>query len=149
MKAKAKTRNSERYGGPMNLCRFFLVFALCMPGVLHAQQTQQSGNPPRDNSKYVVFIHAGGKDIGNQIGEITIALLKERYIVRAPDKDQDKIGGPGVDYFDDSAFEAAQDVAKIVNGILQNLKLQDEGKTLKPRAQRLKNPAGYLGVWLF
>ena len=129
--------------------RFGLVVALCCPGAVLAQQ---AGSPARDNSKFAVFIHGGGNDKADDkaIREIAVALLGKRYVVRAPDKDRDEVGGPGVDYFADSARDAAQEVADIVNDKLKDLKLlPDEGKKLKPRLQRQKNPPGYLGVWLF
>lgn len=138
------------------LCRFFLVLAFCLPGALQAQQPppptpQQSGPPVRDNSKFVVFIHAGGKKVDEKkIREIAVELLKKRYVVRAPEYDQDEIGGPGVDYFAESARDAAKDVADTVNEKLKSLELvTDDKKKLVPRLQRVRNPPGYLGVWLF
>jgi hypothetical protein len=135
------------------LCRFFLVLAFCLPGALQAQQPppQQSGPPVRDNSKFVVFIHAGGKKVDEKkIREIAVELLKKRYVVRAPEYDQDEIGGPGVDYFAESARDAAKDVADTVNEKLKSLELvTDNKKNLVPRLQRVRNPPGYLGVWLF
>jgi hypothetical protein len=131
--------------------RLFLILAVCIPGLLHAQQMQQGSPPVRDNSKFVVFIHAGGKDIDDKsIKEIAVTLLGKRYVVRSPDRERDDVGGPGVDYFSDSARDAAQEVADTVNEKLESLKLlTDDNKKLKPRLQQLKNPAGYLGVWLF
>ncbi len=122
-----------------------LVVALSLPGVLLAQQQpqgrQQGGPPVRDNSTFVVFIHAGGKDYVDEksVREIAVALLGKRFVVRAPDKERDEVGGPGVDYFAKSAREAAQEVANTVNDKLKSLNLlTDETKALKPRLQRLK-----------
>jgi hypothetical protein len=71
-------------------------------------------------------------------------------LVRAPDNQRDVVGGPGVDYFDDSALDVAQDVANTVNETFEKLwgQVADDRK-LKPRRQRVKNPPTYLGVWLF
>src|SRR4051812_31058333 len=59
-----------------------------------------------DNSKFVVFLHVGGKGTdGNAliddkgVKSVAIALLSRQYVVRAPDWDNDEVGGPGVDYF--------------------------------------------------
>jgi hypothetical protein len=136
-----------------------LIVALSVPGNLLAQPQsrqeqapQQGALPARDNSRFVVFIHAGGKDGADDkaIREIAVALLGKRYVVRAPDRERDEVGGPGVDYFAEAARDAAQEVADTVNEKLKSLNLlPDETKKLKPRLQRLKNPPGYLGVWLF
>jgi hypothetical protein len=131
------------------LHRLALILALCVPSALLAQS--QGGSP---NSRIVIFIHAGGGEINdNQIRDIAVALVRKQYTVRVPDRDQDKVGGPGVDYFDDSARAAAEDVANTVNAALKGLKLltdeKDEKRALKPRRQFLRNPPGYLGVWLF
>jgi len=137
--------------------RLGLIAALCFPGVLSAQQQprqeqQTTVAPARDNSRFVVFIHTGGNEKADDksIREIAVALLGKRYVVRAPDKERDEVGGPGVDYFADTGRDAAQEVADVVNEKLKRLGLlPDENKKLKPRLQRQKNPPGYLGVWLF
>jgi hypothetical protein len=136
------------------ICLIVLLAAM-LPGLSLAQtpQQQQAGPPERDNSKFVVFIHGGsatGTVDDRTLKEIAVSLLGKRYVVRAPDAERDEVGGPGVDYFSDYARDAAQDVADTVNTKLRELKLlTDDGKALKPRLQRLKNPPGYLGVWLF
>ena len=158
------------------LHRLVLFLALCLPSALLAQSSQGSGagGAPPNNSRFVIFIHAGGipddvkksddeKKPGSagrisedeRVREIAIALIRKQYTVRVPDRDQDKVGGPGVDYFDDGARLAAEDVANTVNAVLRNLNLltsekeKDEKKVLKPRRQYLKSPPNYLGVWLF
>jgi hypothetical protein len=129
--------------------RVYLLLLLLAPSVLSAQQ-QSSGAPER-NSQFVVFIHAGGGDINDRsLREIGAMLVRKGYVVRAPDRERDEIGGPGVDFFSTFARDAAQDVADTVNAGLQALKLlPDEKKKLQPRLQRVNNPPGYLGVWLF
>src|SRR5258707_14564075 len=113
----------------MILCRLFLIFAVFVPGILHAQILQPAAKQPRDNSKFVVFIHAGGKDISEQsVRDIAVTLIKRQYVVSVPDRDRDEVGGPGVDYFSDTpvARDAAQEVADVVNERLRNLKILDE-----------------------
>jgi hypothetical protein len=144
--------------------RLLIVLTLCIPGLLYAQPAQQGGPPvpqsgppslqtTRDNSKFVVFLHVGGKGAdGNAIDDkgvksVAIALLGKQYVVRAPDWDSDEVGGPGVDYFAESSLEAATEVAGLVNAKLKELKLLR--KELIPRLQRVNNPPSYLGVWLF
>ncbi|HEX8164203.1 MAG TPA: hypothetical protein VF601_00255 [Beijerinckiaceae bacterium] len=115
-----------------------------------AQQPPQTTG--YENARFVIFVHTGPRapdDIA--VKQIAAALSRKGYLVRAPDKQQDIVGGPGVDYFDDSALKTAQDVADTVNEQLQKLDPPvDEKKKLKPRPQRAtKNPPSYLGVWLF
>jgi hypothetical protein len=98
-----------------------------------------------DNSRFVLFVHGGdGKTKSKEtaVTDVAVALAKNGYSVRKPDNQGDTVGGPGVDYFDDNDLAAAQDVAKIANSILGS-------GSLKPRRQRVKNPLGYLGVWLY
>jgi hypothetical protein len=132
------------------LSRIFLITALFVPGLLFAQPQQTT---TRDNGQFVVFLHGGGTDTAKiedqDLRQIGAVLVKKGYIVRAPDMDRDQVGGPGVDYFSDEARTAAEDVASTVNAELSNRKLLITGKELKPRRQNLKNPPGYLGVWLF
>jgi len=132
--------------------RLVLVLALGMPASLYAQGVQPRAVPSGE-TKFVLFIHTGGSPAGideGKIKQIMGALAQKGYLVRAPDKEQDERGGPGVDYFADSARAAAQDVANTVNLTFEKLGIPvDEKKKLKPRLQRVKNPAAYLGVWLF
>src|SRR5215213_4686293 len=115
------------------LHRLALFLALCVPGALLAMDRQ--GSAP-SNSRFVICIHAGGipedekkPDGGakmsddSRVKEIAIPLVRKQYTVRVPDRDQDRVGGPGVDYFDDTAKAAAEDVANTVNATLKALKL--------------------------
>jgi len=105
-----------------------------------------------DRSKYIIFIHAGPRTKDDRdVKLISGALFSKGYIVRAPDDDQDEVGGPGVDYFDESAKEPADDVAKIINETFRLLKSERDAKqSLRPRRQsKTKNPPNWLGVWLF
>ena len=131
--------------------RPLLVLALCVPVSLYGEVIQQGGAPQGANSKFVLFIHAGPKATDDPvIKQIAGTLAQKGYLVRAPDREQDNVGGPGVDYFADSALATAQDVANTVNEILQRRKLlESDNKKLKPRLQHVKSPPGYLGVWLF
>ena len=105
-----------------------------------------------DTSKFIIFIHAGPKKKDDRtVRLISGALYGKGYVVRAPDDDQDEIGGPGVDYFDDSARDPALDVAAIVNETFAKLDVdRDPKQKLSPRRQtKTKNPSNWLGVWLF
>ncbi|HEX3349510.1 MAG TPA: hypothetical protein VHS58_15545 [Acetobacteraceae bacterium] len=112
---------------------------------------------PDRASRSVVFIHAGGAPkTGGQdqpiASRIARDLVKFGYIVRAPDQEQDSVGGPGIDYFADSDLPLAQHVALVVNAALVDAyAAAHRGKppVLAPRRQSAKNPPGYLGVWLF
>ena len=123
--------------------RLLLILALCVPVPLHGET--------RDPKQFVVFIHAGPKlPDDKEIKQIAVALFQRGYLVRAPDNQRDVVGGPGVDYFDDSALDMAQDVANTVNETFGKLWGQvADDKKLQPRRQRVKNPPTYLGVWLF
>lgn len=131
------------------ISRLLLILLLGMPIILHGQGTPPSGK--RDASQFVVFIHAGPKSPDDEeIKQIAVALFRKGYLVRAPDNQRDKVGGPGVDYFDDAAVDMAQDVADTVNDMFDKLGIQAaDDKKLKPRRQRTKTPPLYLGVWLF
>jgi len=119
--------------------------AVAMPLSPYAQQQQQEKAP--ENSRYILFIHTGGgpeKSADDLVPRILKELLKNGYSVRKPDDQRDEVGGPGVDYFDEKDENKAKEVASLVNSILPaNL------RRLEARRQRVKNPSGYLGVWLF
>jgi hypothetical protein len=127
--------------------RAILIFLLGLPALALAQAPP--GLPGA--TPYVLFIHSGPKTSDDMIVKrLAITLAKQGYSVREPENDQDKVGGPGVDYFDDTAKAKAQDVANAVNDYLaQNAPPGDAPKKLQPRKQSGKNPPNYLGVWLF
>lgn len=116
---------------------------------------QQVGAQTSDNSKYFLFIHAGPLEPNDErVRSIAYALVERGYSVRAPDRDVDFVGGPGVDYFDDGAKAKAEDVANIVNEEIEKMvqSRRIEGSSIRKlvaRRQNVKNPAVYLGVWLF
>jgi hypothetical protein len=148
-----------------------LMLCLVMAGPAPAQtpradtktETKTDAPPPEakadpqpeakfDRSKYIIFIHAGPKKKDErEVKLISGALFSKGYIVRAPDEDQDELGGPGVDYFDESAKAPAQDVASTINEAFTQLKMDPGAKQLlRPRPQtKTKNPPNWLGVWLF
>jgi hypothetical protein len=96
---------------------------------------------------YIVFMHTGPKSPDDtSVRAIAGQLVRSGYVVRAPEGDQDKVGGPGVDYFADDAKPAAERLADTVNKLLE---AETGFKPLKPRRQNLKNPPNYLGLWLF
>ncbi|HVO89832.1 MAG TPA: hypothetical protein VMV45_14925 [Casimicrobiaceae bacterium] len=115
-----------------------LLLALCVlaPAAAQAQATP--------NSRYIVFIHSGGGS-AQAAQKVAVELARRGYVVRKPDNQRDTVGGPGVDYFSTQDAAGAAEVANIVSGALS----LPEGGKLKPRLQRIKNPPGYLGVWLF
>ena len=103
-------------------------------------------------SQFVVFIHSGPRDPDDPVVlQIARYLAQRGFIVREPDDAQDLYGGPGVDYFSDSATRTAEDVAMFVSKLKLTIgNLPDEQKKrLEPRLQRINNPPTYLGVWLF
>lgn len=102
---------------------------------------------PKSGKEYVVFIHCGPKSPDDPVVRaVAIALLQKGFLVREPEPDQDNVGGPGVDYFDESAAAVAADIANSVNAVLTK---DPNVKPLVPRSKRLNNPAFYFGVWLF
>jgi hypothetical protein len=115
------------------------------PSSLYAQQQQQEN--PLANSRYILFIHTGGAPENSDVGlipEILSVLLRNGYSVRKPDDQRDEVGGPGVDYFDEKDQDKAKELANLVNSVLPA-----SLKRLDARRQRVKNPPGYFGVWLF
>ena len=127
--------------------RAILIVLFCLPSLALAQAPP--GPPAPAGSPYVVFIHSGPKNSDDIIvKQLAVTLAKQGYSVREPENDQDKVGGPGVDYFADQAKAKAQELADAVNNYLGPLG-QDPAKKLQPRKQSGKTPANYLGVWLY
>ncbi len=96
-------------------------------------------------SDYTLFIHYGSKTPSNQdVSTLVSNLKREGFLVRGADPKRDEVGGPGVDYFQDEDEAGATKIAELVN------KWLPEGATkLKARRQRVRNPAGFIGVWIF
>ena len=127
--------------------RLALLIILSFADPASAQNVRQA---PAGNVQYVVFLHAGPKLTDPRIKQVAGALFERGYLVRAPDNEQDTVGGAGVDYFDESAKEAANKISKLMNDTLNKLELKTANdKDLLPRFQRVKNPPTYIGVWLF
>ncbi|HEU0084006.1 MAG TPA: hypothetical protein VFQ87_14160 [Bradyrhizobium sp.] len=131
------------------LARAALLALLYLPSLALAQAPP--GPPSAGGTPYVLFIHSGPKSSDDiLVKRLAVTLAKQGYSVREPEGDQDKVGGPGVDYFADQARDKAQDVADKVNEFLaQNGAAAEPAKKLQPRKQSGKNPPNYLGVWLF
>jgi hypothetical protein len=128
------------------ITRAILAMLLCLASFAPAQAQNA---PPGGGTQYVVFIHSGPKQSDDPVVKrLAVMLAKQGYSVREPEEDQDKVGGPGVDYFGDQAKGKAQELADAVNGYLGPLG-QDAAKKLQPRKQSGKNPPNYLGVWLY
>jgi hypothetical protein len=127
--------------------RTILAILLCLPAL--AQARAQAGPPVPADTPYVVFIHSGPKQSDDiVVKRLAVMLAKQGYSVREPENDQDKVGGPGVDYFADQAKAKAQELADAVNDYLGPLG-QDASKKLQPRKQSGKSPPNYLGIWLY
>src|SRR5882672_1080575 len=94
--------------------RALLLILLWLPSLALAQAPP--GPPSAAETPYVLFIHSGPKSADDIIVKrLAVTLAKQGYSVREPENDQDKVGGPGVDYFADQAKAKAQDVADKVN----------------------------------
>ena len=129
----------------MLLYQILLIAVIAVPLAWPAEPQMQ-----KTPDYFTVFIHAGAKSPPAEevIRQITIALVQKGYSVRPPDKQQDVVGGSGVDYFSDEDAAAAQNIADIVNQAFSALNVK-QSKPLAPRRQRVRNPPGYIGVWLF
>jgi hypothetical protein len=126
--------------------RAILAILLMLPSFAQAQQGP--GTPAGTGVLYVLFIHCGPKTADDpQVKRLALLLAKQGYSLREPEEDQDKVGGPGVDYFADEARAKAQEVADAVNAYLGPQ--VDPSKKLQPRKQNVKNSPNYLGVWLY
>ncbi|WP_375412067.1 hypothetical protein [uncultured Bradyrhizobium sp.] len=129
--------------------RMIPILFLCLWSL--GQVQAQGGPPGLAGTPYVLFIHSGPKSPNDPVVKrLAVALARQGYSVREPEPDQDKVGGPGVDYFDDAAKAKAQEVANAINDYFsQNAPPGDAPKKLQPRRQSTKNAANYLGVWLY
>jgi hypothetical protein len=103
------------------------------------------GQAPKDASRYVLFVHTGaGKAPSDPNLTMALnALARGGYLVRATDEYRDIVGGPGVDYFDLDDKPGAENVANTLNAARPGM------PALAPRLQKIRNPKGYLGVWLY
>jgi hypothetical protein len=121
------------------ITRALLLFLLCLPSLAQAQSLPST-------APYVLFIHSGPKNADDPaVKRIAVLLAKAGYSVREPENDQDKVGGPGVDYFAPQAAGEADKVAGLVTGYLG----LDASKKLPTRKQSGKSPPNYLGIWLY
>jgi len=116
-----------------------LLVGLLCPLAAQTQDPQKS----EENRRFIVFIHAGG-DPGGQAQRVAVALGRAGFVVRRPDNERDRVGGPGIDYFNAQDAAGAARAARIVDATLSR------SPPVQPRFQSAtKNPSGYLGVWLF
>jgi hypothetical protein len=103
---------------------------------------------PKYGKETVVFIHSGPRPPNDPVVRaVAVALLQQGFLVREPEPDQDRVGGPGVDYFDPTSMDTARQIASSVNQVLS--KEAPSAKPLAPRLQKASTPAFYFGVWLF
>jgi hypothetical protein len=120
------------------------IFFLCLPWLAAAQG--QNAPPGMAGTTYVLFIHSGPKNADDPaVKKIAVSLAKAGYSVREPENDQDKVGGPGIDFFAPQAAAEAAKVADLVSGYLG----LEPAKKLSTRKQSAKGPPNYLGVWLY
>ncbi len=120
--------------------RAILLILLCLPPLAWAEEAPKPVAGP-----YIVFIHYGPKTPA-AIGTLPIELTRMGYSVREPDADQDKVGGPGVDYFSPDARGEADKIAGLVSTRL------NIAPPLKARLQTSRNALFqkfYLGIWLY
>lgn len=130
----------------MKAWRLALLVVLPLVGQASAQNVRQAPG----GIQYVVFLHAGPNLSNPKIKQVAGALFEKGYLVRAPDNEQDTVGGAGVDYFDESAKTAADEISTLMNTTLKRLELKTGAdQELRSRFQRVKNPPTYIGVWLF
>jgi hypothetical protein len=103
----------------------------------------KSGSAVKDNARYVIFLHAGGgaKEAAEKLKE---ALTTRGFTIGGVDDKQDLVGGAGVDYFSEQDRVAAGDVADSANAALPPAQAH-----VMPRFQKIQNPLGFLGVWLY
>lgn len=150
-RAEAQDFNSPVQESPQDFCRKSPNDLKCLSFLgsksdLQSETGNVGGREARggeDNSRFVIFLHTGGGD--TSVGEeVSKRLQSEGFIVRGQDGDQDKVGGAGVDYFHPRDQSAAAVVASIVGDYLPK-----GSDPLMPRFQSVRNPPGYLGVWLF
>ena len=78
--------------------RLALLIISLLPGPASAQVLRQG-----PGVQFVVFLHAGPKLSDPRIKQVAGTLFEKGYLVRAPDNEQDRVGGAGVDYFDEMA----------------------------------------------
>jgi hypothetical protein len=102
-------------------------------------------------SDYILFIHYGApRDMTNlpDVSSLVNKFKEGGYFVRGADGQNDPSGTSAIDYFRQEDKATAQLIANSVNEwLVENGK--KELATLKPRQQHVRNPPGYIGVWIF
>lgn len=125
--------------------RALVAMLLCI--MLLAQAHAQSQPSKTAGGPYIVVIHCGPNKANDPaIKKLTLSLTGQGYSVREPEEDQDKVGGPGVDYFSPDAKGEADKMADLVSTEL-SLKAKPPS-----RLQSVNNALYqkfYLGVWLY
>jgi hypothetical protein len=128
--------------------KFWHPVALAVALLAGLGAAEAESPPPDTANHYSLFIHSGGWKAGEgdsaAVNRVVSTLAERGYLVRPPDKQRDDAGGAGVDYFAEADKDIAQDVANVVNDVLYNGEMK-----VRPRFQRIRNPLGYIGVWLY
>jgi hypothetical protein len=135
-------------------CLLLSIIALTVTSLV-VRSAEADGLPPTpaEANHSVVFIHSGCKGVDQKIvdgiaDKVANDLARLGYLVRSPDKEQDVVGGQGVDYFFDTDLAVAQHVAAVANVEMKAANLDPSPPDLGPRRQAVRNHRGYLGVWL-
>ena len=125
--------------------RAMLALLLCWPSLALAQ----AGPPTVAGGVFVLSLHCGPRSADDPaIKRLAVMFTQQGFSVQIPVADQDKVNGPGVDYYTDPARGRAQDVANAINSYLTQNGMSG-GKQLQPRKQNSKLPANYLNAYLF
>ena len=103
---------------------------------------QQSPGAARDNARFIIFLHTGAGPRG-PAEKLAKDLQAKSFKVGGTDVKVDSFG-VGVDYFREQDKIGAANVADIAN-----MALPPGLKRLQPRPQKVSNPPGFLGVWLY
>jgi len=92
---------------------------------------------------YALFVHYGSQSpVNADVSQLISRLRNVGFRVLGTDRERDVQGGPGVDFFRDEDEAAAKKIAELVNDWRGT-------PTIKARRQKVKNPPGFIGVWLF
>jgi hypothetical protein len=95
------------------------------------------------NARFLAFIHTGGGDPG-VAAKLTESLKQRGLTVGGVDDKQDISGGAGVDYFTVEDGVTAANVADATNQLFP-----PGSSFLRARFQKIRNPVGFLGVWIY
>ena len=95
------------------------------------------------NGRYRIFLHTGQATSrpAPELEAIKKAFAAEGYTILGLDDKKDDFG-PGVDYFNDADKTAAENIAKVLTGLLPG-----ESRPIPARRQKVQNRIGTIGIW--